>query len=214
VFHSNRNRGDEDGLFETDVSDAGRERFLVRFGLPSDWSQDGRFILSSVSVGSKVSVLPMTGNTPLNPQELPFSNPTGGFAKARLSPDGRWIAYTSKESGTDQVFVGSFPKGDGRWPVSSLGGSEPRWRGDGKELVYLSTDGRVVAVPLLAQQNTLEVGSPTPLFGTNAEGTSLAILGAAQYVMTRDGQRFLVNQPVQRGFSITVVVNWRAALKQ
>jgi Tol biopolymer transport system component len=215
VFHSSRNRGDEDALFETEASGAGTERLLARFGFPSDWSSDGRFILSSAQLGSKLFVLPMAGSAPSQHSlELPFSDPTGGSARARFSPDGRWIAYTSRESGTDQVFVRSFPKGDGKWPVSSVGGSEPQWRGDGKELVYLSTDGRVMAVPILAQQQTLEVGSPTPLFGTNAEGTSLEILGATQYVMTRDGQRFLVNQPVQRGFSITVVVNWRAALKQ
>jgi serine/threonine protein kinase/Tol biopolymer transport system component len=214
VFQSSQNRGTEDGLFETEASGAGQSRFLAGFGRPSDWSADGRFILYSIAGGVKLFVLPLSGNEALRPFELPFTASTTGWPRARLSPDGRWIAYTSTESGTDHVFVRAFPKGEFKLQVSSQGGSDPLWRSDGKELVYLSADGHIMAVPILARQETLEMGSPTPLFATNLEGRALGILGTSQYVMTRDGQRFLVNQPAQRGFSITVVANWSAAVNR
>jgi hypothetical protein len=149
------------------------------------------------------------------PLELPFTAPgeasTGG---ATFSPDGRWIAYSSNESGQDQVFVRSFPGGQHKSQLSSAGGTEPRWRGDGQELYYLASDGHIVAVSITADRVTFEIGPPRPLFATQAAGLTLGILGGQQYAVTRDGQRFLVNELVQQESTtpIIAVVNWRVAL--
>jgi hypothetical protein len=112
------------------------------------------------------------------------------------------------------VFVRSFPGGQHASQVSSAGGTEPRWRGDGQELFYLASDGHIVAVSITAHRDALEIGPPRPLFATHAAGLTLGILGGHQYTVTRDGQRFLVNEPVQQESTtpLTVVVNWRAAL--
>jgi serine/threonine protein kinase len=213
LFGSNQNGRFE--LFQVDASGAGSSQLVVGPGFPLDWSADGRFILYREDATSRLLALQTVGNDAMRPFELPFDAPAINGTRAALSPDAGWIAYTSNEASNDQVFVRPFPKGEGKWQVSARGGSEPRWRRDGKELFYLASDGQLMAVPIVARQHTLEIGSPTPLFATGAVGMTFAagIVGASQYDVTSDGQRFLVNQPVKHAAPspITVVVNWRAA---
>jgi Tol biopolymer transport system component len=203
-------------IHEKDASGVGRDRLLVKaagLAAPLDWSSDGRFLLYA-KLSSKFFALPISSSGDTESLELPFQGSSSPWSMAAFSPDNRWIAYTSDESGMDEVYLRRFPTGDGKSQVSSHGGSEPQWRGDGKELFYLGADGRLMAASIRLQDAATDVGSPAALFQTNATGVALGIVGRNQYLATRDGQRFLVNQPGQQGFSapITVVLNWTASL--
>jgi Tol biopolymer transport system component len=126
----------------------------------------------------------------------------------------RWIAYTADESGAPEVYVRRFPGGGAKWHVSTNGGAQARWRRDGKELFFLAPDGRMMAVDVTANASTFETGTPRVLFDT---GIRTSFAGRRNhYVVTRDGQRFLVNISAEDENSapITVVLNWDAALKK
>jgi Tol biopolymer transport system component len=124
---------------------------------------------------------------------------------ARCSPNGQWLAYTSDESGHTEVYVTSFPAGEGKWPISTSGGTQPRWRGDGKELFYVAPDGTLMAV-LVSAGTAFKAGTTSALF--RLRGTS--------YDVTTNGQRFVTNEPVGPTTSppITVVLNWTAQLNK
>jgi Tol biopolymer transport system component len=175
-----------------------------------DWSSDGRFIVYGTlgqGTGEDLWVLPLSGD------QKPFGFLTTPFSEtqARLSPDGRWLAYSSNESGRIEVYVQSFPKPAGKWQISTDGGAQPRWRGDGKELYYLSST-RVMAVPITAAAG-LEVGSATPLFDATFSTNPLRF-GATEYDVAADGQRFIVSAFTEaRNTPLTIVVNWTARLK-
>src|SRR5262249_15622289 len=126
----------------------------------------------------------------------------------RLSPDERWLAYTSPESGRSEVYIVPFPKASRRWPVSTAGGTQPRWRRDGKELFYAGRDNRLMAVTIEATANDLKIGEPQPLFEARPVGAR------SFYDVSPDG-RFLVNvvRADSASPSITLVQNWTAALK-
>jgi hypothetical protein len=120
------------------------------------------------------------------------------------------VAYTSNESGKFEVYVETVPRSDRKWPVSTNGGYEPRWRADGRELYYLSEDRTLMAVPVGAGPS---FGIPKPLFQTRVPAGVTA--NRTHYVPSRDGQRFLVNMALDAVASpITVVVNWTATLKK
>ena len=177
--------------------------------VPTDWSPDGRQIMFSVpspGSGNDLWLLPLgeEGN-PVKFIASPADEMHGNF-----SPDGHLVAYTSNESGKFEVYVETIPRSERKWPVSTSGGYEPRWRSDGKEVYYLSEGRELMAVPVSAGPS---FGIPRPLFqarvpaGVNANRT--------HYVPSRDGQRFLVNVGVDAPPSpITVVVNWTATLKK
>jgi hypothetical protein len=113
--------------------------------------------------------------------------------QAQFSPDGRWIAYTSNESGEYQVYVQPFPMREGKSQISTSGGAQPQWRRDGRELFYLARDGTLMAVEV--KSNTkFEPGIPKPLFQTRVTGLTNA---RNHYVSSADGQRFLVNTVVE-----------------
>jgi Tol biopolymer transport system component len=132
----------------------------------------------------------------------------------QFSPDGKWVAYASNESGKWDIYVTSYPEGRGKWQVSNGGGEQPRWKGDGKELFYLSQDGRIMAVPISAGIS-VDAGSQTALFQANpreAVATSERIL----YDVDRNGQRFLINTQVKKTEtpSLSVVLNWDAPFRK
>ena len=131
--------------------------------------------------------------------------------EASFSFDGKWLAYGSNESGRFQTYVMSFPALDLKRQVSTNGGSQPRWRRDGRELYYLAADGKLMAVDITAGA-TLDSGTPREMFDT---GLTLSPL-QDQYRVTPDGQRFLVLKPVAEATPtpITVVVNWAAGLRK
>jgi Tol biopolymer transport system component len=141
--------------------------------------------------------------------------------EGQFSPDGKWIAYQSNESGRFEVYIQPFAGPDatsrGKWQISTDGGAQVRWRRDGKELFYIALDGQVTAVPIRVSTDgqSIERGTPTPLFQARPSG---GVVTAAplrqQYVVSPDGQRFLVNSTVEDVVSpITVIMNWKPPLR-
>ena len=138
-----------------------------------------------------------------------------GTAKnGQFSPDGKWVAYASNESGAWEIYVTSFPEGRGKWQVSNTGGTQPRWRGDTRELFYLAADGKMMSVPVTAGTN-FDAGSAVSLFQTNARD-AVATSELALSDVTKDGQRFLIDTRLKNGEKqeMTVVLNWLAELKK
>ena len=175
--------------------------------LPEDWSRDGRFVSYLVLDSSgqwDIGALPAAGNgKPFLITKTPANEMSSQF-----SPDGRWIAYESDESGRNEIYVQSFPKPDAKTIVSTGGGLQPRWRPDGRELFYVAPDGKLMAVAIdVADGKTLKPGAPTALFVTRISSTRTA--GSRhEYVISNDGQRFLMNTFVeQKDVPITLVLN-------
>ena len=207
-------------LFQRAASGAGDEQPLLLTGAhktPLAWSPDGRFLLyatQDLKTGSDLWALPLTGDrTPMPVVQTPFDDTTG-----QLSPDGKWVAYQSNESRPVQIYVRPFLKEGGQRQVSTTGGSQPRWRLDGKELFYLAADGRLMAVSIAVGVDApdLKVGTAVPLFRTRlASGSNIpsGVLSKPQYAVAANG-RFLMNVVVEGAAAppITVVLNWDAAL--
>jgi hypothetical protein len=140
----------------------------------------------------------------------------------QLSPDNRWIAYTSDESGQPEVYVRPFPVGEGKWRISLSGGEQPRWRGDGKEVFFVGADGKMMAVALRAaaarsadrSKSSFEPTVPQALFETHLAYGNRALF---EYDVTADGKRFLLNTVAggsSSGPLLNVVLNWQAGLKR
>ena len=196
-------------LYQKSSAGNGQEELLLRGGVnatPLDWSPDGKWILyqqTGQNAGIDLWLLPLDGDRkPVLYLQTPFNERAGAF-----SPDGRWIAYVSNESGQFQIYVQAIPANGAKYQISNAGGTQPRWRRDGKELFYVSTDRQVMAVPM-ALGARVEAGTPQALFPA---------VGLTGYGPARDGQRFLVNVPAgAEGAAappITVVLNWTAGLK-
>ena len=184
------------------------------FAAPLDWSPDGRFLLYAARAvrgpGYNLWLTPPTGDG----KPTPYLQSQFDLPYAVFSPDGRFVAYTSNETGRYEVFVQTFPDPSlGRWPVSTAGGRQARWRGDGRELFYLDSQRRIVAVPV-STSPTLTIGSPSPLFTTGIYPTGR--VGFKPFDVTADGQRFVL--ATQRtdvpGGALTVAVNWMADAKK
>lgn len=218
VFTSSR-KGAGD-LVEKSASGAAEEQSVLvdaQFKWPNDLSRDGRVLLYSqdTKMGSDLWALPLTGERkPFPVVQTSFDEVAGKF-----SPDGRWLAYASNESGRHETYVQPFPDAGGKWQVSTGGGSQPRWRPDGKELFYVAPDNRLMAVSIGPASNTgvLETSAPVPLFPTRlASGANIGGGGySPQYAVATDG-RFLMNVAVDDGVTspITVVQNWDAGLNK
>ncbi len=171
----------------------------------SDWSRDGRFALYSPDPNSLWSV-PLVGDS----QPQPVVRSSGVVDQGRFSPDGRWVAYNGDETGRMEVFVVPFPPTGERWQVSTAGGGQPLWRGDGRELFYLEPDGQLVSVDVSVTRS-FTVGSPRPLFRTSLRDPSYMV---ETYGVTADGQRFLFQMPAadNRPPELKLVLDWPALL--
>jgi Tol biopolymer transport system component len=204
------------------ASSEGDEKELLRSNSAGSvwangWSPDGRFLLyaSYVATSSNTGSLDLlvVPNNGLKP--VPFMQTGFNEDQGRFSPNGRWVAYVSNESGLSEVYVrgfsADFSNGSastgGSVLVSRGGGAAPRWRGDGRELFYLAPNGKMMVVEVIAGSE-LHVGTPTPLFQTPP--------GAIVGDVTADGKRFLLVTPVGPSASVpfTVVLNWTAGLKK
>jgi serine/threonine protein kinase/Tol biopolymer transport system component len=212
VFNANR-KGHWD-LYQKASSGAGNEEELLADSLdkvPFDWSPDGRFILFGVGAfqaAADLWVLPLFGDRkPFPFLQTPFSEIPG-----RFSPDGRWIAYASNESGRYELYVGPFPGRGDKWQVSTAGGRWPRWGSDGKEIFYLAPDKKLMSAMVNGAGSAFEVGAVRPLFDTHA--LTIGNTGS-MYDVSPDGQRFLVNTLPEEAAPapITLVVNWPALLR-
>jgi Tol biopolymer transport system component/predicted Ser/Thr protein kinase len=173
-----------------------------------DWSSDGRFIayqFGSPSQG-EIWLLSLCDER----ESFPFLQTPFNLDEPRFSPDGKWMAYVSDETGQFEVYVQSIETRGVKLRVSTEGGGQPRWRGDGKELFYLASDGSMMAVAMKEGQR-LEPGHPARLFHTGiSAGPDID-----QYAVTADGQRFLILKPSRAtdAAPVTIVLNWTAELK-
>ena len=179
---------------------------------PTSWSPDGRFLAyfrtdQSAPVSRRqIWILPLFGDR----KPFPFLPSAFDERTPEFSPDGRWIAYESNESGTFQIYVSAFPGAETKVQVSSSGGLAPAWRADGKELFYLDPTGRLMAVEVKPIGGRLELGTPRLLFQTHA-----ASPGAHPFDVSNTADRFLITTTGNVNPSpITLVFNWTAALKK
>ena len=188
---------------------------------PSDWSADGRFLtyyrtdpktqldIWTLSLGIDRPTGAGRPESAEGRKPVPFLQGDFNESQGQFSPDGRWIAYVSDESGGQQVYVQSFPTPTGQRQISTEGGTQPRWRRDGKELFYLALDRKLMAVTVKTGA-TFENDAPRAMFQTE-----LNVAGLRQsYAVSADGNRFLLNTPLgTESPPITVVLNWPALLK-
>ena len=202
-------------LFQKVSNSAGNDEPLLKNfipNLPYDWSRDARFIIYGVidpNTSWDLWVLPLDGDrTP-----FPFLQSKFDESQAQFSPNGKWVAYTSNESGRVEVNVRPFPVAAGNWQVSTGGGEQPRWRSDGKELFYLSADHKLMVLEVNTEGASFEHHAPNALFVTRVGGIDTP---GHYYAVTGDGQRFLLNNLVEDAAHtpITVVTNWTAGLKR
>ena len=196
-------RGGRLAIFLRDAGGITQERRLTSSAFndyPYDWSSDGKYLAyCEMNPQSKIDVwiLPMKDGKPFPLFQTPFNEDTPHF-----SPDVRWIAYVSDETGRNEVYVTSFPRLNSKWQISTNGGSAPRWSRDGSELFYIAADGRLMSVPLKTGPDRFEWSAPRPLFGMPLPG--------AAYDVAPSGDRFLVSMPTgdARLNELTVILNW------
>jgi serine/threonine protein kinase/dipeptidyl aminopeptidase/acylaminoacyl peptidase len=212
VFTSNRGGNGHSNLYITSANASGNDQKLLvadADDIPTDWSHDGQYILIMRWTKDHAGIWLFRPTIDSEAKPLlwsaAFDQGTGVF-----SPNDRFIAYTTNESGRFEVFVQSFPPSDNKWPVSSGGGVLPLWRHDGRELFYLTLDGKVMSVDVKTD-GPFESGTPKELFQTDIQqGPGLP------YAVTPDGSRFLVKAAADTHNSnpLMVVLNWTAKLKQ
>ncbi len=199
------------GLYLKASDGSGTEELLLetvdRIRFPTDWSPDGKFLtyIEGAQGGWAIWMLPLEG------ERKPDLFQKSDFAEreASFSSDGKWVAYCSNESGEYKVYVVPFPGPGGKWQVSPAGGCGPRWRRDGKEIFYLSSDNRLMATEVKAGGSSFEIGATHALFATRPYG----VFG--RFDVSADGQRFAIPYEAgQPSAAITLVVNWPAALKK
>ncbi len=191
-------RSDDDGSSLYLKAANGLEREAKRFTVPRDdlipnsWSLDDREILFTRqgTSGEHLELLPVAGGEPTR-----FLTGKASETNGQISADGKWVAYASNESGNWEVYVTSFPGAAGKWQVSRGGGTEPRWRGDGKEIFYIAPDGMLMAVPV-SGENIFATGTPLPLFQIHGRAP-ISSTDVFTYDVAKDGKRFLVNRYVK-----------------
>jgi Tol biopolymer transport system component len=207
------NRTGQFNLYVKSYAGSGVEELLLETDhdkVPTDWSSDGRYVLFETrgdpKTQSDVWALQLSGDRkPIPVLQTPFRE-----VEAVFSPDGRWIAYTSDESGRSEVYVTPFPGPGRKWQVSASGGTLPCWSGTGREIFFDGPGERIMAAVVSAHDATFQVGTTQPLFEIRPQRPGNI------FDVTPDGQRFLVNTATQAQTSapMTLVVNWPAELKK
>ncbi len=208
-FGVKNGRGD---IFELPSGGTGQARVLIsddREKRPSDISRDGQWVVFN-SVGG-----PVTGGMDIwawsasDKKARPWLATPFAELCARLSPDGKWIAYQSDESGRMEVYVRAFPESEEKWMISVGGGVMPTWRGDGREMFYLSLERKMMAVPFNPGGSSLQVGAPVMLFDARVR-----MHPTLQYDVSSDGQRFLLNRQLQGTSAepVALLQNWDVKL--
>ena len=207
-------------LYQKPADGSGGETLLLEgidhFRVPTSWSMDGKLLVyhegvsggtyaNGVPGGWSIWVLPLFGGH----KAYPFIQSTFSAREASFSPDGKWLAYCSNESGEYRVYVVPFPGPGGKWQVSLGDGRGPLWRRDGKEIFYLSADNKLMAVNVEASGGSFAAAGARVLFDSHSYG----VFG--RYDASADGQRFVVVYEGNRPSStLTSVANWTADLKE
>jgi Tol biopolymer transport system component len=210
VFTSRRVGGSSDLVHRSIVGASTDESLLLRtphMKIGGNWTDDSTYIIytgSDPRTKLDLWTLAVADRKPTLFLQTPFNE-----MHAQVSPDGRWVAYASDESGTWEVYVQTFPVPGAKRTISVGGGAEPQWRRDGRELFYLAPDGTMMAVPVSSRDDIFDAGRPVPLFQARIPADIITFRN--HYAPSRDGQRFLIdtaddNEP------INVVVNWTALL--
>jgi Tol biopolymer transport system component len=213
VFRSNRTGSSK--LYQRSSSPGGTDELLLDdegSPWPTQWSRDGKYIVYFEVGYSKnkrdIWVLPTDGS-----RKIPFMTTEADEFMGQLSPDSRWMAFTSDRSGQHDVYVRSFPSGEGERRISISGGRAPRWKGDGKELYFIGENGKLTAVQVKGSpagtKPAFEAETPVELFDAHVVRAGQDTL--FQYDVTADGKRFLINTNTSSSKStlvLTVVTNW------
>jgi Tol biopolymer transport system component len=160
--------------------------------IPNSWTPDDKQVLCALQTSTKNSrstlvLVPVGGGTPTQ-----FHQTDASETNAQISADGKWVTYASNESGEWEIYVTTFPSAAGKWQVSRGGGTEPRWRADGKELFYLGPTGMLMSVSVDAT-GTFSSSAPAPLFQVRGRAP-ISSTDLFTYDVTKDGQKFLVNE--------------------
>jgi serine/threonine protein kinase/roadblock/LC7 domain-containing protein len=158
--------------------------------VPNSWSADDKEILCTLQPsigGSDLVLLPASGG-----KTAPFLATNAELTNGQISPDGKWVAYASNESGDWEIYVTTFPAASGKWQVSRGGGTEPRWRADGKEIFYIGPKTTLTAVSV-NNEGIFSTGNPAPLFHSQLRA-QVSSTDLFNYDVSKDGQRFLVNR--------------------
>ena len=215
VFLSARSGAND--IYGKAANGTGGERVFVASPMPKtpeSWSPDGKLLLFrnvDPKSGRDLWAFPVDGKNP----PLVLRQTDAEEMHTQVSPDGRWLAFSSNESGPFEVYVQPFPSGTGTWQVSAGGGVQPRWSRDGRELFYIAPDSKLMAVPITVASDgqSVEPGRAVALFNTRIAGGAVVGIGRQQYDISKDGKRFLINQSVgdSRVSPITVVLNWASA---
>ena len=208
VFASNRTSFNDLHIKNSDG--AQEEKSIVHGDIdkfPNDWSRDGKYILYTQDTDLWFVTLPELKSSL-------FLKAPSVLRNGQFSPDGKWVAYSSNESGKWEIYVTSFPEPRGKWQVSAGGGEQPRWRGDGKELFYISSDGKIMAAPVTTGAN-FDASTPVALFQVTPR-QPVPIYDLFVYDVSRDGQRFLINTELKQAGSapMSIVLNWTAKLNK
>ncbi len=222
AFSSDR-KGMRD-IYVTSASGGSQDEVLFeskdRHKSVEDWSADGQFLFysqqekqvvvdpqpySTTESQHDIYLLPLSGEDrrPITFLATPFRE-----YQVRMSPDGRWVAYCSNESGRFEVYVQPFPTSGKKYQISNAGGEEPQWRGDGKELFYVAGTS-VMAAEVRTKGAALDPGIPTKLFDVH-----LGVRARNRLATTKDGQKFLAVEPVGEDprAPFTVILNWQRLL--
>jgi Tol biopolymer transport system component len=217
VAYSTRFETGGPGIVQKAASGVGDEEMVLKgVNFANDWSPDGRFILF-IRRGEKtradVWALPLTGDR----QEYQLLNSAFDERNVQFSPDGRWLAYASDESGSYEIYVRSFTAdgkvGGDKKRISTNGGMQPKWRGDGQELFYIAEDGHMMSVGVKTVGSEFEYGAARALFKTRMQARSRLF---HEYDVTADGQRLLIGTLIgeSKAAPPTVILNWTADLKK
>ena len=208
IFTSLRDK--KAGLYQRKLGDGADEWILPAsfLQMPESWSRDGRYMTyQRMGQGTRFDVWAWDF---VEKRAIPILTGKANEGHSQISPNGRYVAYTSDESGQFEVYVKPFPGGDGpdKWIVSSFGGVEPRWRSDGSELFYIAAD-RMLTVVSVSMTPTFQPGKAMPLLDSQAEYLWQDTRNS--YDVTPDGRRFVLRSPVSdpRSAPFTLIVNWR-----
>jgi eukaryotic-like serine/threonine-protein kinase len=170
--------------------------------IPTSWSPDGKYLTYFNRGEYDLWVLPFE----VAEEPIPFLQSPAVLGSPALSPDGKWIAYDSNESGRSEIYVRPFPGPGGKWQISSAGGTRPRWRNDGREIFYFDYEGTIKSAEVSMKESTIEIESDRPLFTTKAN------IRFGTYDITSDGKLFVVNSVIKsyEDELITLIVNWNS----